>query len=55
MRIAQEFTPLTRPNSTIRDKVAKLKGPQLEDWKIDTETALQALTGMVASLHVPPV
>ena len=23
----------------IREKVVKLKGPQLEDWKINTETA----------------
>jgi uncharacterized protein len=40
VRIAQEFTPLDEAQlDQIREKVAKLKGPQLEDWKINTETA----------------
>jgi predicted aldo/keto reductase-like oxidoreductase len=40
VRIAQQFKPLTEEQlSTLRDRGAKLKGPQLEDWKINTETA----------------
>ncbi len=39
VRIAQEFTPLGPEQlAEIRDKVVKLKGPQLEDWKINTQT-----------------
>ena len=40
VRIAQEFKPLGEEQlAQIRERVAKLKGPQLEDWKINTETA----------------
>lgn len=40
VRIAQGFTPLTEAElAEIRDRGAKLKGPRLEDWKIDTERA----------------
>jgi len=40
VRIAQEFRPLGEEQlAQIRRKVAGLKGPQLEDWKINTETA----------------
>ena len=40
VRIAQEFKPLDEAGlDLIRERVAKLKGPQLEDWKINTETA----------------
>ena len=40
VRIAQQFTPLGEVQlAQIRGKVAGLKGPQLEDWKINTETA----------------
>jgi uncharacterized protein len=38
VRIAQQFKPLGDEQlAQIREKAAKLKGPQLEDWKIDTE------------------
>ena len=38
VRIAQQFKPLGDAQlAQIREKAAKLKGPQLEDWKIDTE------------------
>jgi hypothetical protein len=38
VRIAQQFKPLSDEQlAQIREKAAKLKGPQLEDWKIDTE------------------
>ena len=38
VRIAQQFKPLGDEEiAQIREKAAKLKGPQLEDWKIDTE------------------
>lgn len=38
VRIAQQFQPLGEAQiAQIREKAAKLKGPQLEDWKIDTE------------------
>jgi predicted aldo/keto reductase-like oxidoreductase len=38
VRIAQQFKPLDDEQlAQIREKAAKLKGPQLEDWKIDTE------------------
>ena len=38
VRIAQQFQPLGDAQiAQIREKAAKLKGPQLEDWKIDTE------------------
>jgi uncharacterized protein len=40
VRIAQEFKPLDEAGQDlIRERAAKLKGPQLEDWKINTETA----------------
>ena len=40
VRIAQQFKPLTEERlAQIREKGAKLKGPRLEDWKIDTERA----------------
>lgn len=40
VRIAQQFKPLTEAQlAQIREKGAKLKGPRLEDWKIDTERA----------------
>jgi predicted aldo/keto reductase-like oxidoreductase len=40
VRIAREFTPLDEAGlDLIRERAAKLKGPQLEDWKINTETA----------------
>jgi len=40
VRIAQQFKPLTEEQlAQIREKGAKLKGPRLEDWKIDTERA----------------
>ena len=40
VRIAQEFKPLDEAKlDLIRERAAKLKGPQLEDWKINTETA----------------
>jgi hypothetical protein len=39
VRIAQQFKPLGEEQiALIRDKGSKLKGPQLEDWKINTET-----------------
>ena len=38
VRIAQQFKPLGDAQiAQIREKAAKLKGPQLEDWKIDTQ------------------
>jgi predicted aldo/keto reductase-like oxidoreductase len=40
VRIAQEFKPLDEAGlDLIRERATKLKGPQLEDWKINTETA----------------
>jgi uncharacterized protein len=40
VRIAQGFTALDEAKlDQIRERVAKLKGPQLEDWKINSETA----------------
>jgi uncharacterized protein len=40
VRIAQQFKPLGEEHlAQIREKAMKLKGPQLEDWKINTETA----------------
>src|SRR6204780_457810 len=40
VRIAQQFTPYDEARlDQIREKVAKLKGPQLEDWKRSEETA----------------
>jgi uncharacterized protein len=40
VRIAQEFKPLGEEQlAALRQRVEKLKGPQLEDWKINTETA----------------
>jgi predicted aldo/keto reductase-like oxidoreductase len=40
VRIAQQFKPLSEERlAQIRESGAKLKGPQLEDWKINTETA----------------
>ena len=38
VRIAQQFKPLGGEQlAQIREKAAQLKGPQLEDWKIDTQ------------------
>jgi predicted aldo/keto reductase-like oxidoreductase len=40
VRIAQEFKPLDQAGlDQLRERAAKLKGPQLEDWKINTQTA----------------
>ncbi len=40
VRIAQQFKPLAEAQlAQIRQRAAGLKGPQLEDWKINTETA----------------
>ncbi len=40
VRIAQSFKQLGAEQlASIREKALKLKGPQLEDWKINTETA----------------
>jgi len=40
VRIAQQFKPLSEDQlAQIREKGARLKGPRLEDWKIDTERA----------------
>jgi uncharacterized protein len=40
VRIAQQFKPLKEEQlAQIRDTAAKFKGPQLEDWKVNTETA----------------
>jgi uncharacterized protein len=40
VRIAQQFTPYDEAKlDQIRERAAKIKGPQLEDWKINTETA----------------
>lgn len=39
VRIAQQFKPLGEEQlAQIRERAAKFKGPQLEDWKINTET-----------------
>jgi hypothetical protein len=38
VRIAQQFKPLSeRQLADLRQKVVQLKGPQFEDWKVDTE------------------
>jgi len=38
VRIAQQFKPLDEKQlADLRQKVVQLKGPQLEDWKVDTE------------------
>ncbi|HZP00633.1 MAG TPA: aldo/keto reductase [Terriglobia bacterium] len=40
VRIAQQFKPLSEAQlAEIREKGSKLKGPQLEDWKVNTEKA----------------
>ena len=40
VRIAQEFKPIDEASlDQIRQRAAELKGPQLEDWKINTQTA----------------
>jgi predicted aldo/keto reductase-like oxidoreductase len=40
VRIAQQFKPLGEKQlAEIRERAARLKGPQLEDWKLNTETA----------------
>jgi predicted aldo/keto reductase-like oxidoreductase len=40
VRIAQQFKPLDEASlDQIRQRAAALKGPQLEDWKINTQTA----------------
>jgi uncharacterized protein len=40
VRVAHEFQPLEEAKlDQIRERAAKLKGPHLEDWKINTETA----------------
>ncbi len=42
VRIAQQFKPLSEDQmASLREKGAKLKGPQLEDWKINTETGAE--------------
>ncbi|MGC2403884.1 MAG: aldo/keto reductase [Acidobacteriaceae bacterium] len=39
VRIAQQFKPLNEMQlAAIREQGAKLKGPQFEDWKVNTET-----------------
>ena len=39
VRIAQEFKPLTPEQlATLRERAVKMAGPQLEDWKINTQT-----------------
>jgi len=38
--IAQQFTPLDEAKlNELRERAAKIKGPQLEDWKLNTEVA----------------
>jgi predicted aldo/keto reductase-like oxidoreductase len=40
VRIAQQFTPFDEAKlDQIRERAAKIKGPLLEDWKKNTETA----------------
>jgi predicted aldo/keto reductase-like oxidoreductase len=40
VRVAQQFKPLTEQQmASLRQEASKLKGPQLEDWKRNTETA----------------
>jgi predicted aldo/keto reductase-like oxidoreductase len=40
VRIAQQFKPLSEQQmASLRETAAKFKGPQLEDWKRNTETA----------------
>ena len=40
VRIAQQFNPLSEEQlAQIRQKAAEFKGPQLENWKINTEKA----------------
>lgn len=40
VRVAREFKPLDEAQlDQLRERAAKLKGPQLEDWKLNTETA----------------
>ncbi len=40
VRIAQQFKPLDEASlDQLRQRAATLKGPQLEDWKINTQTA----------------
>jgi uncharacterized protein len=40
VRIAQQFTPLDEAKlNELRERAAKIKGPQLEDWKLNTEVA----------------
>ena len=40
VRIAQQFKPLGEEQlAQLREKAAKFKGPELEDWKINTEKA----------------
>ncbi len=40
VRVAQEFKPLDEAQlDQLRERASKLKGPQLEDWKLNTETA----------------
>jgi predicted aldo/keto reductase-like oxidoreductase len=42
VRIAQQFKPLSEDQmALLRERGAKLKGPQLEDWKINTETGAE--------------
>jgi predicted aldo/keto reductase-like oxidoreductase len=39
VRIAQQFKPLGEEQmAALREKGAKLKGPELEDWKLNTQT-----------------
>jgi uncharacterized protein len=40
VRIAQQFKPLSEAQmAQLREKAAPFKGPQLEDWKRNTQTA----------------
>jgi predicted aldo/keto reductase-like oxidoreductase len=40
VRIAQRFKPLGEEQmAELREKAARLKGPQLEEWKLNTQTA----------------
>ncbi|MBV8816947.1 MAG: aldo/keto reductase, partial [Acidobacteriaceae bacterium] len=40
VRIAQQFKPFSEQQMTaLRDRASKFKGPQMEDWKRNTETA----------------
>ena len=43
VRIAQQFKPLSEKQlADLRQKVVQLKGPRLEDWKVDTERGAES-------------